>query len=311
MNRIWKISGFTALGIGSFFFFVYLMFPYNILKEALSLKVSEMSGINLSIGKLGVKLPVGVSLEDITISSQSAEKLELRHVSANLSVLSLLIGNLTVSFNIEDQKEGTIYGKQSFSLPGLLFGHFAIPHYVYLKADNFRIGPVIGFVLAVTRDSDAVSPLLKPLLESIQVGARLNSTVDLDINTNQFQKSQGEVLINLAELKIKSLTENIPIPDQTFSKAILKTTLKSGVMEVDKSSGFVSNDLTLGLSGKITQKPEFGNSMVDLKVDIDVGKGLQEHVGIILDAVAQKETNGKMQIKLHGTLQPSPSVTIL
>ncbi len=309
MDRFRKIAGYVALGVATFFFFIYLIFPYGILKEALTLKASELSGYNIAVGELKIRFPLGIELSNIDVSSQKAEKLELTKVSADISLLSLLIGNLTTSLYVLDKKGGTVQTKISFGLFSFLFQNNALPHYAFVKAVDFGVGPVLGFLLAVARDSDAVSPLAKPLFESMKIGAKLNAAIEMDINSTHFQKSEGKLLINLKELNLHSLTENIPIPDQQFSKALITTELKGGIMQVDKNSGFTSNDLNLAISGQITQKPEFTNSLIDLKLDLEVGKALQEHLGFILDAIAQKETSGKMQIKIHGTLSPAPSVS--
>ena len=57
MKKFGKFSAYAALAISSFIFFLYLTFPYEVLKETAILKISEATGLSIEMSDLGPKFP--------------------------------------------------------------------------------------------------------------------------------------------------------------------------------------------------------------------------------------------------------------
>ena len=76
MQKIWRILTYVSVAIFSFFFFLYLLFPYQTLKEALSIKGSEFSGNNIFIDQLELNLPLGVDAYGVQIISPRGKKMK-------------------------------------------------------------------------------------------------------------------------------------------------------------------------------------------------------------------------------------------
>lgn len=312
MKRVWKLISYLVLGLVSFTFFFYLTFPYEVLKETIVLNASEATGLNVHIGELGPSFPLGVKSESVRIGSSTGNKVQLSKVNISISTFALLLGNLSLHVDLEDAKKGTFELNVGISIFDLLKGQYPVwPKSIYLEARAFLFGEIVDFVLKNQSESPDVNPLVKPLLESVDVDGQLNADVDLSIDSSDLTKSSGTAEIRLTKTVLKSLNDNLPLPDQIFSKALIKAKLDKGALFVDKSSGFVSQDLNIGIGGKIIQKPQLDKSDLDFNIPIKLGPPLQEQLGIILDAVAQRQTKGELEIKVTGALDPGPHISFL
>lgn len=312
MKRVWKIFSYLFLGLISFTFFFYLTFPYEVLKETIVLNASEATGLNVHIGELGPSFPLGVKSEAVRIGSSTGNKVQLSKVNISVSTFALLLGKISVQIDLEDAKKGTFELNVGISIFDLLKGQYPVwPQSIYLEARTFLFGEIVDFVLKNQSDSPDVNPLIKPLLESVDVDGQLNADVDLSIDSSDLTKSSGTAEIRLTKTVLKSLNDNLPLPDQIFSKALIKAKLDKGALFVDKSSGFISQDLNIGIGGKIIQKPQLDKSDLDFNIPIKLGPPLQEQLGIILDAVAQRQTKGELEIKVTGALDPGPHISFL
>lgn len=312
MKRIWNILFYVFVGIVSFIFFLYLSFPYEVLKERLTIFVNDQSGLNIQIKELEPSLPLGLKLEGVKILNQDSYGIEFKSVSLNLAVFPLLIGNAAVKFEATDNKGGTFESYTSVGLFAILAGKYPIlPKTLEVDAVDFNIGPLIDFALNQSANAPGVDLMLKPWLESVSLSGKLNANIELDLDSSDLNKSKGEAKISLKGAVLKSLNKNLPIPDQVFSKALISGALSNGKLLVAGGSGLESNDLQLTLSGNIKQKPVLMQSVIEFFIGIKLGKPLQSQFGIIMDAMAKKETKGELNLHIKGALSPMPTVKIL
>ncbi|MCB9228108.1 MAG: type II secretion system protein GspN [Deltaproteobacteria bacterium] len=312
MKRIWKITLYISLGLSSFLFFFYLTFPYEILKETIVLNASEASGLNISIHKIRPGFLMGIKGSSVQIGTSSGNKIRLRQADVNLSFLSFFVGEARFHIELEDEQQGTFDLNIGFSLTDLIKGQSPLwPSSVVLDAREFLFGDIVDFLLKQQSESPEANPLLQPLLESIDLDGRMNANINLSINSADLNNSSGSAEVRLTNLIIRSRNSNLPIPDQMFSKAIIMAKLNKGVLSVDQSSGFVSQDLSVGIGGKIIQKPQLAKSDLDFQVPVKLGPPLQEQFGIILDTMAQRQTKGAVEISISGALVPGPHISFL
>lgn len=309
MKNLWKITAYIFLSLFSFIFFLYLTFPYEVLKETLVLKASETTGMTIRIGSLGPSFPIGVSADNISIT-ESGRNIQLKHASANISMLSTLLGSIQLDLELEDNKRGILEASVSVGIFDLFKMHKStiLPNYFFVEARKFLFGQIIDFILNMQAKAPDANLLVKPLLEGIDIDGQMNADIDISIDSDDLSKSQGTATISLFNTILKSVDENIDIPDQVFTKALIKSSFKNGKLLVDKSSGFVSQDLSIGFGGKIIQKPQLIRSTIDFNIPISLSGPLKDSFGFILDAMANRETKGKVSLKISGSLVPTPSI---
>lgn len=311
MKRLGITLTFIFVGVFSFLFFLYFTFPYEVLKEAIAMKASEESGLNIQLGELGPSFPFGLEAEKVKVTSPGGHTLHIHKADVNVSLLNLLLGKLAVELELTDEKKGVLDFQVKISLLKLLLRQGSLPNSIYLQADKFVFGKLIDFALNNQAQDPSVNVMLKPWLESVDVDGQLSALVDLSINEGDLSKSVGQANFSFDNTVIKSLNANLPIPDQRFSKALLKADLQNGILTIDKNSGLISQDLAVAFNGKIVQKPDLLKSQLDLDVGIEMGEPLMEQFGFVLNALINRDTQGRLQIKITGALTPQPNITIL
>jgi type II secretion system protein N len=305
MRKLAEIMSYVTFGFFTTVFFIYWMFPYEVLKETIAIELSEATGLNFNIGGLGPAIPLGVKITDLTVANADGESFTLKKVNAYLSARLLFIGRAGIDLELEDSKKGVLDFSMSFKLFDLLFrGQEAMPNSIYLDAKRFLFGKLVNFILAESSQSPTVNVMLKPILESIDIGGTVDALLKLNIDSSDLSSSAGEVYCKIADMRIKASG----LPDQNFSKAVLKGKLEAGTLEIDKESGFVAEEFSLIPSGKLLQKPDIYKSVLDLQFAIGLGPTLTEQFGIIITALVQKETAGNMVVKVSGPMV-QPSIT--
>ena len=308
MKKFPKTLAYSVLGVSSFLFFFYLTFPYEVLKETLVLKISETTNLSIEVDELGPAFPLGLKGQGIKISG-SSYNLKFKSVVASVSIFSLLVGKTGINIELEDSKDGFLEFKVAFGILDLIRSEYR-PTNLYLNSKKFYFGPLVDFVLNQQAQAPDVNLMVKPWLESVGfTSGNLNADIDLSINHNDLKQSEGTANVKLDNTVLKSLNPNLPIPDQSFSKASIMSKLKNGMFTISEKSGFISQDLIVNITGDIQQKPQIMKSVVNFTFGIEMGKPLHEQFGIIFNALAQKETNGKFEIRMQGALSPQPNVT--
>ena len=313
MKKFWKIVAYISLGLSSFVLFLFITFPYEVLKQTIIIEASEQSDLSLKIGSLGPSFPLGLRAEEVQIGDNH-KAIKFQSLSANLGFLSLLIGNGKVSISIEDPQSGYLDFEVHISIFEIMKNHF-IPNIIYLEANNFEFGKIINLLLHNhAKGLSGNEILIKPLLENINVKGSLNADIDLTINSEDYKSSIGNLNLSLGGLEIHFLESDYPIPDQIFSQATIESQLKNGIFKVSDKSKLKSQDLDVNISGLITQKPQLQKSKVDFNLNISIGEEIinkNTFLLDLLDSYTQRQTNGKIKVKIFGPLYPMPSVTLL
>lgn len=309
MKKLGQFGIFIVVGILSFFLFLFMFFPYQILKEAISLKASEATGMSIAIDSLSLKLPFGLNLKGVSVVAADGKEMQFEWVTVAVKTLPLFLGSLGVQVDLIDNGKGYLNAYVKTGIPSLLSGRTPSLERLQIDAANFRIGELIDFTISALNQEEVFSSLLKPLLESIDIDGKMASSIDLTLDFSNPQKTNGILDLSFQGLAIKSLNENIPLPEQNFQKAAINASIKNGTIAINAGkSGFSSQDLLLNFNGEIQQKSQITSTVLDLGINVTLGAGLTDHLGIVLDAVAQKETGGKMEIKIKGPVA-GPAVT--
>ena len=291
-------SVYISLAIVSFFFFFFVSFPWGILKEAIVAQVRGVSPIGVQISELGPSFPVGFQADGIKLTSADGSKqAELKHIEINVSILSLLIGNLGLSVEAEDMQGGELSLDTGLSISKLMSGQ-AIPNDVDLNSKNFSLGPLVSLGLNVY--SDHANELIKGLIKQIDLRGKLNGIAKLSINSSTPTQSKGEVKLNIKDMILAINDPNLDIAPQKFKKAIVSAKMKSGSFSVNKVSGFHSGELVVDLSGILKFSKPINRSNLNFNIDLKLMGGLQENFGFLLSMGGGSDSNAKYRIT--GTL---------
>jgi type II secretion system protein N len=300
--RIGRYVGFTVFFFISFFCFLYLTFPYEVLKESLSQDLGQMTGYDIRIGKMSPSLPLGMKLEKISISKAgSSNVLSLDEVKVKVSVLSLFVGRLSPSLTLNSGK-GSLEVNLGLAIFDLVGGN-PIPRFGALKAQNLSLDQFISFLLASLSSGPGADPLIGPFLGNLAVLGSLNGMLEFELDEKNATQSIGKVDLSLANAVLKMDHDSLGFPNLVFKPAGIKAKIQNGNLQVDESSGFYSDDLKIQTLGKIILKPNLTASQLDLQFVIQLDKDLKEKIGFVLDAIRGTATaDGKLTIQVRGPL---------
>lgn len=308
MRRVWQILILILVGVFSFTFFLYLSFPYDVLKETLAVESSKASGLVVSIDELQPSLMFGLRAKDIKIETPKGYAVKLRQLKVSVNPLGLLIGRIWAGAEIIDAKGGIIDADVSFKIFELISPQsLPLPSNLELSAKKFEIGKFGNLYIKKMLSDPKTNPLLKPVLEKVHFAGQLNGSVDLDLNAADFTRSGGDISLSMAKTSIQ-FDPSLQIPSQPFSEASVKLRSVGGRVKVDPKSRFRSQGLDIALSGEIVQKTSLEKSLAQLKVDVELFAKLKEQFGFLIDAFTHRSNDGKLSIKISGPLVPGPRV---
>jgi hypothetical protein len=308
MKRVLQILALIGLFLLSFLLFLFLTFPYEVLKEQIAAEISQASGFNVRIGKLGPDLPLGLEAGDVKVTSANGlSSMQVKTLSVEIGILSVLLGKLHVDLGAT-AGAGSLDAGLDFPLLGLLSGE-ALPSRITLESTAFPLDPFIDFGLSAIANAPGGNPMVAPLLGAIGVSAQLNAKASFDLDSKNPTQSKGELEIQLAKAVLKLSHPSLGLPDQDLKKALIKAKVDNGTFVLDKSSGIVSDELQLSPEGKITLKPQASASQLDMKIVFKLDRGLKEKFGFLIDAVSGNATSdGQLTMQVRGPLA-GPAVT--
>lgn len=317
-KKILRIASLAALFVVSFCFFLYVTFPYEVLKEVLTSEISKATGYTVQVDKLEPRFLFKMQAKDLSVEPpRGGFSVQFSNVEAGVRLLPLFIGRLGLIAVARTKDGGTLSVSTSLSLFKLLGSIKKSSDIIIdvlskldIEAKNFPIDGLTRLAFSTLSSLPSMNPLVAPLLEKVGFNGKLTATVDLGLDTKDFAKSSGNIDIHLANAVLKLSDPSVGLPDQVFSKALIKASLGTGTMTFDPSSGFTAPELDFGLKGKIALKPTIEASLLDLSMALKLEKTLQSQFGFVVDAMAGSTRGGNVTIQLRGPVN-SPTVTYL
>jgi type II secretion system protein N len=301
MKRTAHIALLVGLFFGSFLLFLFLTFPYEVLKESVAAEISQATGYNIRIGDLSPNLPIGITAEKIRVEPPGGgSPLTLDELTVELGVFKLLLAKLAIDVTVVSGP-GELEVETDIGIYSLLGGGI-LPNQLYLEATNFPIDQIADFGLGLAGGPGA-NPMVAPLITALGVSGSLNGKVDFDLNTKNPTQSSGFADLALSKAILKLSHPSLGLPDQEFIKAQIKARVENGTVQLDKSSGFVSEELELLPEGKIVLKPDAFMSQLDLNIVFRLNKGLKERFGFMIDAITGSATSdGQLTMQVRGPM---------
>jgi type II secretion system protein N len=307
-RRIGRFLGFFLVFIFSFVIFVYLTFPYEVLKESLAADLSQSTGYAIRIGDLSPALPLGLKAENIEIEAPGGASLHLSSAAARLTLHKLFLGKVAPNLEIKAGK-GAIDVQSTFKVMDLVGGKL-VPRQLAFYAKDFPLDEIFAFGLALAGSGPNANPMLAPIVGAIGVSATLQAKSEFDLDLASPTQSNGFAEITLKNALLKLDHPSLGLPNQAFTKAGIKAKVEGGNVVIDKSSGLIADELEILASGKITLRPDAMNSQLDINMSIALNKGLKEKFGFVIDAMTGSATSdGKLTMSVRGPMT-QPQVTM-
>ena len=291
----------TGIFLFSFVFFLYLTFPYVVLKESVGSQVSQMTGYSVYIGELGPALPVGLAAKDVSILAPGASSpLKIAEAEVKIGILSLLMGKLSPGLLLTSKDKGELEVDLDFGLIRLVKREF-VPSKFTLTSQNYPIDDSVAFAMSAWASSPNTNQLLGPLLTTIGISGRLNAQVSMKLNATEPAQSTGNVDVRIDQAMLKLADPALGLADQRFSKAAVKASLSGGNFLLDESSGFVTEELQVNLRGNVTLSRNLQQSQMKMDIGLKLDKEMKESFGWLVDAAAGgSPRNGEVTIQMTG-----------
>lgn len=303
-----QVVALIGLFLFSFVLFLFLTFPYEVLKESLAAELSQSTNLVIRIGDMSSNFPLGMTAEKVKIESPNGSaSMSFKSLSVDVSVLKFLLGKVAVEVSATEG-QGELEVDADFSIFDLIAGN-PMPRHFSFHANKFPLDDLVGFALNTASSSPTANPMVAPLLSAIGVSALLNGKADFSLDAKNPTQSTGEAEISLSNAILKLSHPSLGLPDQEFKRAVIKAKVEAGSVVVEKNSGFVSDELELLTEGKVTLKQQPTASLLDVKVVFRLNKGLKEKFGFLIDAMTGSATSeGQLTMQVRGPME-APAVT--
>lgn len=303
MEKVTGKLGLVALFLFSFFVFLYLSFPYGVLKEAIASQVQLATGMSVRIEQLGPAFPFGFTARDVELSGSGGAKVALKNVSIKLSILQFLLLRLGVSVGVEALDKGYIDLDIGFPLLKLVTGNVTLPSAVDLESKAFPLDNLVSYGLKHAAASGAAGPMGGPLLGALGFRGNLDGKASLSIDSDAVSQSTGDVRLTFSKAALILSDPSIGLPDQEFKTAQIKASMNGGSLKIDPASRFASDELELGIDGKVNVKNSFSASDLDLKLLVKLSGKLNDTFGFLMDGFSGGASKGgSLNLQIRGTV---------
>jgi hypothetical protein len=303
MSKISNKLGLVGLFVFTFFIFLYLSFPYGVLKEAVASQVQLATDIGVRIEELGPAFPFGFVAKDVELSGTGGVKLNFKEVGIRLSILQLFLLKLGVNIEAIGMNNGVLDLDLGFGIFKLFGSDGMIPSTVVLKAKSFPLDGIATFAFKQAAAKGAGGPMAGPLLGALGFRGELDGKAKVDIDVKAMPQSTADLnlIFNKAALVLSDPT--IGLPDQQFKSAMLKASMASGMLSIQPDTRFTADELELGIDGKVNVKNVIASSDMDLKLLVKLSGGLGEKFGWVMDGISGGASKGgSLNLQIRGTL---------
>ena len=271
-----KILSYVLLFLISFSIFLYISFPYSILKETIIQKTEQASGMTVDIEDVSFSLPLGLKLKNMTLSTKSSSY-TLKKVAVNLAFFPLLFAQANITVKVNDSQGGVINIKVGAGIFNLVFSKNKLPSYVGVLAKKFSITELSSLIIP----NASSNPMIAPLLDQIVITGYLDTDIKLKLNDDP-KKTDIQIILKLSDSSINVKSEDLNLPSQKFEKSLIKAGTSGGIFKIDNTSGFESQDLSVGFDGTVTFADKLMQSEINVSIPVKLKGELLTQYGFLL-----------------------------
>lgn len=299
-KKLFGSVGYTILFIVSFLFFVFMTFPYSVLKESVVSQISEQTGLNIRIQEFGPAIPLGFYAEKVAVTpAQGGPTLQFEKARVSLSIFRLFIGDLAVNVQLATANKGTLNSQASWKIWKVITGRLGNPRRLILEANRFDLGNSMDFLLKYS--AQQANDLIKGVLNQMSLTGILNGDMQLVMASDDPIQSSGEVNLEILNGVLDLNDPNLNIPAQNFSKALIRANLKGGRFVLDNSSGLAAEEISIALNGSANLRHPLDRSILDIDINLQLQGTLKDNFGFLLSMMGSG-SDESANYKLTGTM---------
>lgn len=300
-KKLFSSFGYVLLFGLSFLFFIFMTFPYGLLKETVLSRVSEQTDINIRIAEFGPSLPLGFYATRVRVSPlDSASELEFERAKVSLSMFRLLMGEVAINLELRTANRGWMEVQGSWRIFSLIRGQVAVPRRILLEARDFDLANSTNFLLKYS--ANQANDLIRGTLAQMEVRGLLNGDLVLVMAADDPVQSSGEVNLEILEGVLDLNDPDLNIPAQNFSKALIRANLRGGRLILDDSSGLTTQELAISLNGSTSLRNPLELSVLDIDIGLQIQGTLRDNFGFLLSMMGGGSEDSA-SYKLTGTME--------
>lgn len=240
----------------------------------------RFTGLSLSdvqvLGRAPGGRPRAASKEDAPPDDMKELKLQASRVSARLRLLPLLTGARSVAVSA-DLYDGTLDG------------------HITQDGSQWKVS-----ILA--EELDLSQYPFEGESWSADVGGRLRVRSNLTLDQEDINNSSGRFRVAVDNLTFDNASVmGLTLGQATFSEAVLALVVDSGRANVEKGS-FVSELVTIGVSGYVQLNQDIGRSRLNLDLDVKLAEELDNLAKIAPGLKGARDADGTYNFVCSGTL---------
>jgi len=303
MRKPKTIIAMIVLFLFSLLFFLYLSFPYGVLKEAISSQIQLATGITVRMESLGPAFPFGFAANGVEIYKGRSPRVKVKEITAKVSLVQLLMLRLGVAVEAEDMKGGDLAVSIGYGLLDLVTGNVGLPSKVSMSAKSFGLDSLASFAIQIAVDSGVGGAIAGPLLAKLGLRGNLTGKADLSLNAKSPSQSSGLVKVALTDSVLVLSDPSLNFPDQAFKTAQISANLGGGALNIDPSTRLTTADLDVGVDGKVALRSSVSSSDLSLKAFLKLQGLLGEQYGMLVDGLSNgMAKNGSLSLQITGTV---------
>jgi type II secretion system protein N len=283
-----RTIGVTLFGLFMFFVFLVLKLPEARIQNLILAHIriaAQDQGLLFSAEKIRVGMLLGPSLKMYNVELKSIDNerqtLKIPYLKIRPSLLSLLSSNKKVGFSAE-------------LLGGSMSG-------------SAGLGPTS---MSLDLDLDSVDLGLTTLLRKflpVDVTAKINGTVTLDLDQQQVQKSDGRIRLKLEKINLPAQgVYGFNVPKIAIGQSNVDITIGQGqiiIRNFEVGKDIKTDDLVAKITGDGTLDRQLDRSRINAKAVFELSSSVLQSFSL-LDALLgpAKGSDGKYVYRLSGPL---------
>ena len=222
----------------------------------------------------------------------------------------LLIGRAKLDLKIEDSKSGNFLFSTVISIFSLLLNssEIALPSSLEILSKNFDIGDPTNLFIKHLASQKDTNPILQSELKKFEVKGKINSKIEINLDSSDLSKTKGFAKIDLKGLMLQ-INPSFNIPDQLFTKALVAFKIDNSKLELDQNSQLLSNNLSVNMNGAVDLAQKLQQSKINFDIKIALREEMKESFSLMLEMATKKETDGKLNLSINGPIS-NPQIKI-
>jgi len=283
-NHNWqRLLANTALFVGLFLIFLYLTFPYDVIRETIAEKLEGQGKFGVTIGAINPFRLTGVRMTGLILSDVNDPKkvyLDIDEARVRVRPTQLLRGRLWMDFDI-------------YAYGGGIAGSFCKHGAVFDMAMNF-----VDLHLQKYRTREIVSKYGQFDLDGVAGG-----DFNMHVAKGSRKGNSGGLNLSLDRLKIANIIIlGKQLPNLSFEPSKLSMELQQHQFKLNDFN-LKGNALEVKANGQVfVNEDTLSKSRLNITLKMKLGDEIDEALGILAMGLGEPDNDGFYTYRLNGPL---------